>query len=176
MAQAAWLEPWGDWAQANLGLVIAVLGGGLVLLLLLLLGQSSALGAMRRHYLSLADGRDGRNLHELLDHHLARIGAAEGQLAELSRRLEALAAHEAGALKYTGLVRYDAFDNVGGMVSFALAVIDDHRDGFILNNLFGRDGSSTYAKPVHAGRSDIALSDEEQEALKQAVEAVGSRQ
>ena len=74
-----------------------------------------------------------------------------------------------GAFSRVGLVRFNPFEDTGGNQSFALALLDGNGDGFVVSSLHARTGTRLYAKSVSAGASDSALSDEESEALRQAM-------
>ncbi len=67
-----------------------------------------------------------------------------------------------------GLVRYNAFDDVGSDLSFALAILDDENNGIVLNAIYGRTSSNIYAKSVENGNSKYTLSEEEIEAITKA--------
>ena len=69
-----------------------------------------------------------------------------------------------------GVVRYNPFDEVGGNLSYAVAILDSKNNGVVLNGIHSRTGSFTYAKPIELGVSEYTLSDEEQEALTKALE------
>ena len=69
-----------------------------------------------------------------------------------------------------GVVRYNPFDEVGGNLSYAVAILDSKNNGVFLNGIHSRTGSFTYAKPIELGVSEYTLSDEEQEALTKALE------
>ena len=97
-----------------------------------------------------------------------RLSGAEGNLNRLRSRSEALESRLQLALKHVGLIRYRAYENTGGDQSFALAILDDARNGVVLSGLHGRDGDRVFAKPVQAGLSSYALSPEEQSAIAQA--------
>lgn len=99
--------------------------------------------------------------------------------AELRRRVAALEAHRpageadlavlradlAQALRHVAVVRYDAFGDMGGRLSFSAAVVDDDGDGLVISSIHARGESRTYAKGVVGGESDATLSPEEQQAL-----------
>ena len=72
-------------------------------------------------------------------------------------------------LQKVGVVRYNAFDDVGSDLSFALAILDDKNNGYVLNGIYARDNSNIYAKPVENGKSSYVLSEEEKEAIYKAV-------
>ena len=73
------------------------------------------------------------------------------------------------SLKFTfqkvGMVKYDAFHEMGGKLSFSLALLDHKNDGFIINAVHSREGCYTYIKEIVSGNSIIVLADEEKEAL-----------
>ena len=69
-----------------------------------------------------------------------------------------------------GLVRYDAFDDVGSELSFAIAMLDNEDNGFVINSIYGRTSSNVYAKTIENGTSKVTLSDEEIKAVNKAKE------
>lgn len=69
-----------------------------------------------------------------------------------------------------GIVRYNAFDDVGSNLSFAIALLDKNNNGIILNGIYSRNSSNIYAKPVNNGKSEYILSEEEKKALEKAME------
>ena len=69
-----------------------------------------------------------------------------------------------------GIVKYDAFDDVGSKLSFAIALLDNKDNGFIINSVYGRSSSNVYAKRIENGNSLQTLSEEEISALNKAKE------
>ena len=108
-----------------------------------------------------------------------RMGGDVGWRHELREIAEQVARIESGlgelrgslgsTIRHVGVVRYDAFRDMGGHMSFSLALLDGRRNGVVLSVLNGRDGSRGYAKVVDGGRSASPLSEEEQAALSQAL-------
>lgn len=88
--------------------------------------------------------------------------------AGLRREVAALRAEAVGALRHLAVVRYDAFDEMGGRLSWSLALLDDAGDGVVLTSIRGRNEARTYAKSVAAWSSDQELSPEENEAVAHA--------
>ena len=74
-----------------------------------------------------------------------------------------------GAVRHVGLVRYDAFEDVGGRLSFSCALLDDNGNGVVVTSINGRQDTRVYAKPIVSGRSAYNLSVEEDEAIRQAL-------
>ena len=73
-----------------------------------------------------------------------------------------------------GLIKYDAFHEMGGKMSFSLAMLDERDNGFIINAMHTREGCYTYIKEIVDGNSIIVLSEEEQEALNRAMKKENS--
>lgn len=86
----------------------------------------------------------------------------------LRQEVAALRAEAAGALRHLAVVRYDAFGDMGGQMSWSVALLDDAGDGVVLSSIHGRTEARSYAKTVAAWSSDQVLSPEEQEAVENA--------
>lgn len=87
-----------------------------------------------------------------------RSPVGEGDLASLRHDI-------AQALRHVAVVRYDAFGDMGGRLSFSAAIIDDTGDGLVVSSIHGRGESRTYAKGVVGGDADATLTPEERQAL-----------
>jgi hypothetical protein len=106
-------------------------------------------------------------LQQILDGQAAkieRLEAAVRSLAATDRRQEVLIR---GAVRHMGLVRYDAFEDVGGRLSFSCALLDDQASGVVMTSINGRHDTRVYAKPILEGQSSYDLSVEEEEAIRQ---------
>lgn len=86
----------------------------------------------------------------------------------LRQEVAALRAEAAGALRHLGIVRYDAFSDVGGRLSWSVALLDDHGDGVVLTSIHGRSEARSYAKSIAGWTCDQPLSPEEQDAVTSA--------
>lgn len=133
--------------------LVALVGLGVALLALLLAaGQGGRLRAYRR----AATTRQRLPL------------TAEGASEDLAILNDAVI----HAIQHVGLVRFDAFDDMGGKLSFAAALLDGEGNGFVLSSINGRAETRIYAKPVERGLSQITLSDEEMESIRRALGGV----
>lgn len=74
-----------------------------------------------------------------------------------------------GSVRHVALLRFDAFEDVGGRLSFSCALLDDHGTGVVLTSINGRQETRVYAKPITHGASSYNLSTEEAEAIRQAM-------
>lgn len=75
--------------------------------------------------------------------------------------------------RHVGLIRYDAFSDIGGSQSFSLAVYDDNGDGVVVSSIVGRADCKVYGKSLKNGKSEHSLTKEEEEAILQAVGSAG---
>jgi hypothetical protein len=97
--------------------------------------------------------------------------ALRPQAVDLRRSSPAPGPRDARALTRVAVVRYDAFGDLAGALSFSAALLDDAGNGLVLSSINGRSETRTYAKGVTAGESDAPLSPEEQEAIAEAFAA-----
>ena len=96
------------------------------------------------------------------------LGAASSRLDHLGGRLDRMNEQMTRCLQRVGVVRYDAFKELGGHLSFSIALLDSRQDGIVVSALNDREGARVYAKPIAGGRSTFTLSEEEQHAIAQA--------
>jgi hypothetical protein len=154
----------------NLAVAFGLLAGLLLLLLIGFLVQSIRLRRAIRAYRELVRGQDGGTLHDRL------VGSAEQAVRATDRMNEMEAMHAVidqrtrRSLQHIGLVRFNPFEDTGSDQSFAIALLDDQRDGIVLSSLHGRTNTRLFAKPVADGASVHNLSDEETQAIRIAVE------
>ncbi|WP_377639036.1 DUF4446 family protein [Oryzobacter terrae] len=94
-----------------------------------------------------------------------RVAALEAHRPAGDADLAALRADLGQALRHVAVVRYDAFGDMGGRLSFSTAIVDDSGDGVVISSIHARGESRTYAKGVVGGASDATLTPEEQQAL-----------
>jgi hypothetical protein len=98
---------------------------------------------------------------------LDELGSTLGEARGHTRDVERQAAR---GLSRIGVVRYDAFDDIGGELSFSAAMLDEHADGIVLTSITGRTGGRTYLKVVTDGEGASLLSEEESAAVSAARE------
>ena len=146
------------------GLIVVVLA--LVLAVVGLIRRARKLG---RRLESITRGSDEGSLEAVLGTHLERVRQVVHDVDTLAARTAVIERDLIGSLGRVGLVRFNPFEDTGGNQSFALALLDGRGDGFIVSSLHARTGTRLYAKAVAGGASETALSEEESEALRQAL-------
>ena len=150
---------------AVLAVVSTVLSGLLAVAVLVL---ALRLRVVRRTQLRVF-GRGERDVVDLLDDHAGELrglwdelGAVRADAGDLRERLR-------GAVTRVAVVRYDAFEEMGGALSFSAALLDDRGDGMVLSAINGRAETRCYAKSLTEGQSEHSLSDEERSAVNAAL-------
>lgn len=120
---------------------------------------------LTKRYEDFMGGRDGRTMEEVIRGKLDEIEDIKlksfkngKDIAELYEKMEKTVCK-------VGLVKYDAFNEMGGKLSFALVLLNEHNTGLSMNSMHGPEGSYVYVKEIINGQSYIALGDEEQKAL-----------
>jgi hypothetical protein len=98
----------------------------------------------------------------------AGVDALPEDVLGLRQEVAALRAEAGDALRHLAVVRYDAFGDMGGHLSWSVALLDDSGHGVVLTSIHGRSDSRTYAKSISAWSCEQQLSPEEQEAIEHA--------
>ncbi|HWC35598.1 MAG TPA: DUF4446 family protein [Mycobacteriales bacterium] len=139
--------------------------GGAFLALMAGLVANLRLGRLRRS-LAVLDGPEGpESVLDALHRGNAETQALRSELARAKADLDLARSELADALRHVAVVRYDAFGDMGGRLSFTAALLDDSGDGLVITSINGRTESRAYAKGVKEGRSDTSLSPEETQAI-----------
>lgn len=157
----------------QLTLAVAAVAGVALLCFILVLVFWVKLRRARREYMTLRGESGDRDIITAVSRWVKQVKATDQRVDEMLKTQEAVAAQARLALQRFHMVRYDAFDDMGGRLSFSAALLDDHGDGVVITSINGRTETRTYAKPVQALTSDHNLSEEEREAIAGAVAGYG---
>ena len=113
---------------------------------------------------------NGENLDKMLSKYISDVNKVKKDNSEIIAYYTKLDADIENSIQKVGLVRYNAFKDVGSDLSFALALLDRENNGVVLNGIYGSESSNIYAKPVKNGESDYQLSQEEKSAIDIAIQ------
>jgi hypothetical protein len=152
-------------ATTSVLMIVAVVAALLAMVLagFALLGQRR----VREAYQVFSQG-SREDVLTLLQRHIEQVGQLRDDVAHQMRYANQLRSLISGCVSRIGTVRYDAFDDMGGRLSFSIALLDEHGDGAVLTAINGRSETRAYAKPIVAGESRHNLSQEEIAAITQA--------
>ncbi|MFB5676973.1 DUF4446 family protein [Paenibacillus terreus] len=149
----------------QLSLFIAGITLVILILLIIVMVQGAKLRKMRRKYEVMMSGSGVDDLETLLIDLKVQMDAIEDEQQKNRSMMDALRGRMKGMKANIGMIRYNAFNERGGELSFSLALLDQESSGMVLTGIYNRDGSYVYAKPVESGTSSYLLSDEEKEAI-----------
>ena len=150
--------------------IIVALAAAVILLLVwvALLQRSEA--RLRLRLRRVLTGGESTSLDQILDQQSQRLDGLSGRVDALNKLHRELEAITQRAIQKVGVIRYNPFADAGGDQSFAIALLDAEGSGLVVSSLHSRTETRVFAKPVRAGRSTYPLSDEEQQAVKKALE------
>ena len=124
---------------------------------------------LRRRVDALTRGKDTESMEDIILNFFERIEALEQGEQTTRSDLKDIKDNLKITYQKKGLVKYDAFREMSGDLSYSLALLDKENNGVLISSMYSREGCYTYAKDIVNGESKINLSEEEAEALKQAV-------
>ncbi|MDA8233604.1 MAG: DUF4446 family protein [Clostridia bacterium] len=142
--------------------------GMMVVLLVIFLITIWQFSKVTKRYRTLMRGSEGKNLEELLFAYAQDVRSAVERTNRVEDRCQYLDKVAVQSIQQVGVVRFNAYDNTGSDLSFAVALLDQKGDGVVISSLYGREESRTYAKPIKQGHATYALTDEELEAITKA--------
>ena len=148
----------------NLTVVIAVLGLVIIILAGLLFSVKGKLNALQSKYDYFTQGKEA-NIDVVLTDTLTELHKTQAELAELQEKHAKLQAQVQGCLQNVKLIRYDAFDAMGGEMSYSLLLTDAKKDGILLTSIYGREESRSYAPHTTEGKASYPLAEEEKKLL-----------
>ena len=149
-------------------IMIGLLSATLILIILYIMCFIK-MRKLSKTYDRFMKGKDMESMEEILWKQFDRIEILEEADKEKRKELNYITETVQNAFQKVGLVKYDAFREMSGKLSYALALLDQNDNGVIVTSMYSREGCFTYAKGVTMGKSSINLSEEEEEALKNAM-------
>ncbi len=153
----------------ELSLALAIVGAVALVALLVTTMLALRVAKLRRDYIILRGDGEERDVLAAVTKGLKRIEAIDRRVDGVVADQQQIEAVGRFALQRFALVRYDAFEDMGGRLSFSAALLDDHGDGVVVTSINGRTETRTYAKPIKATVSEHNLSDEERQAIAMAM-------
>ena len=149
--------------------IIIGLAAVVLIIFILMIVNIVQMRKLKKGYKAFMSGKGAKNLEDTLIERLNQVD----ELMESNERNECSIKEIIQNMQLTyqkmGLIKYDAFHEMGGKLSFSLAMLDQRDNGFIINAMHTREGCYTYIKEIVDGNSIIVLSEEEQKALNRAM-------
>ena len=154
--------------QLVFGAAIALAVVCLITIILLIITLCK-LKKVNRRIDTLTRGKDAETMEDSILNFFEKVEALEDAEIKMHRDIREIKENLKITYQKTGLVKYDAFREMSGALSYSLALLDKENNGILISSMYSREGCYTYAKDIVKGECKINLSDEEAEALKQAM-------
>lgn len=153
----------------SLDIFIAALAAVVVILLIIVIINGVKMTKLKKKYRIFMSGENAQSLEDTILKRMDQIDELVDSDKENKQKIQTVMDHLDQTYQKVGLVKYDAFNEMGGKLSFSLALLNRKNDGFIINAMHSREGCYTYIKEIINGNSIILLADEEKEALEMAI-------
>lgn len=156
-----------DLGYLLIGMVVLLLV--LIVLIVILIIQTKKIGKLKKRLDKFMLGKDGLSLEQDIVTLFEDNKFLRNNTERNKKDIRTLYKNMEKTYQKMGLVKYDAFNQMGGQLSFSLALLDENKNGFIINSVHSTEGCYSYTKEIKNGESDISLGAEEAEALSIAI-------
>ncbi|MBQ7065224.1 MAG: DUF4446 family protein [Lachnospiraceae bacterium] len=153
-----------DIAYLFIGILVIIL-----ILFIIVFVQMWKLNKLKKRYEKFMKGKEAESLEEEIVNLFEDITYLKETTNKNSKEISRIYKKHESAYQKIGIVKYDAFNQMGGKLSFSLALLNENDDGFILNSVHSSDGCYSYTKEITAGECEISLGEEEKNALEIAI-------
>ena len=149
----------------DLEIIIMALAGVIAVLFVLVIVLFVKLSKLNKKYAQFMAGRDGKSLEENVKENYTLMKSIELKQQQQDLDILDISDRVDNCISKSKMVRYNAFKDMGGKLSFALSMLNDKKDGYILNCMHSNNGSYIYGKEIKHGECEIELSKEEVESI-----------
>lgn len=155
--------------QDNLAIILIAITILLVLLIILSIVTLVKLSSTKKRYKMLVNGATGEDLENIIADNIAQMNELVVKNNKIDEDYAAMRNLFEKSLQKIAVYRFSAFHDMGGDMSYAVAMLDHNNNGVIFSSIFGRQESCTYVKPIESGISKYPLSEEENKVLQEAM-------
>lgn len=148
----------------------------LIVLIILVIVQLVKYKKLAECYEKFMQGSKAISLEKEMQELISDVDELKKTTKKHSNEIKDLYKKHETALQKVGLIKYDAFKEMGGKLSYAIAVLDQNDDGFIITSVHSSAGCYSYTKKINHGECDIELSEEEKIAIERAITGISSKE
>ena len=142
----------------------------ILVLLIIVIVLCINLGRISKKYKKFMGGKNAKSMEKSIMGLYEDNKLIKASMDKNRKDIESLYKKFEGAFQKIGIIKYDAFNQMGGKLSFSLALLDENDNGFILNSVHSSEGCYSYTKEIKNGLSEISLGEEEKKALDMAMD------
>ena len=155
--------------ESKLEILIIALFVLVVVLFILVINANMKYNRLKFSYNSFMKGKDGRTLEDSIFERFEELDNLTEMTIKNRQAIRKINEEMMSNFQKVGIVKYDAFNEMGGKLSFAITLLDGNNSGYIINSMHSREGCYNYVKEIVKGESYIELSEEEAESLDNAI-------
>lgn len=153
----------------DIGVVILVLCIIIVILLVINITNICSINKLKKKYNKFMTGKNAKSLENEIIALFEDNKFIKSSIDKNKKDIRTLYKNMESTFQKIGIIKYDAFNQMGGKLSFCLALLDENNNGFILNSVHSAEGCYSYTKEIINGESSISLGEEEKQALLKAM-------
>ena len=153
----------------DMGIIVTVIAGILLLSIIFNIVNLCSINRMKKTYSKFMKGKNAKSLESEIIGLFEDNKFIKASVEKNKRDIRTLYRNMESTLQKVGIIKYDAFQQMGGSLSFCLCLLDENNNGFILNSVHSTEGCYSYTKEIIEGKCKIDLGKEEEEALKMAM-------
>lgn len=150
-------------------IILIVMSILIVVLFFIVINANMKYSRLKASYASFMKGKDGKTLEDSIFERFDELDEVTKLALKNRQEIKKVQEDMKDDLQKVGILRYDAFNEMGGNLSFALTLLDGNNNGYIINSMHSREGCYNYIKEIVKGESYIELSEEESESLSRAI-------
>ena len=153
----------------DIGVVILVLCIIILILLVITITNICSINKLKKKYNKFMTGKNAKSLENEIIALFEDNKFIKSSIDKNKKDIRTLYKNMESTFQKIGIIKYDAFNQMGGKLSFCLALLDENNNGFILNSVHSAEGCYSYTKEIINGESSISLGEEEKQALLKAM-------
>lgn len=155
--------------KIDIGIVLIVMAALIFILLIINISNICSLSKLKKKYNKFMTGKGAKSLESEIFGLFEDNKFIKASVEKNKKDIRVLYKNMESTFQKIGIIKYDAFNQMGGKLSFSLALLDENNNGFILNSVHSAEGCYSYTKQIRNGECDISLGDEEKQALDMAM-------
>ncbi len=153
----------------DIGILLIIMAVIILILVILNIINMSVISKLKKKYKKFMQGKNAKSLENEIIGLFEDNKFIKNSIEKNKKDIEILYNKFESAFQKIGIIKYDAFDQMGGNLSFSLAILDENNNGFILNSVHSAEGCYSYTKEIKNGKCKISLGEEEEKALNMAI-------
>lgn len=155
----------------DIGYILVGIAGMLLIFMIILIVLIAKYNKLKKRYDRFMKGKNAASLEENVHGVFEDMKLLKTYVDKNKKDIRILYKNMERTFQKLGIVKYDAFNHMGGQLSFSLALLDENNDGFIINSVHSSEGCYSYTKEIKGGTSGVSLGKEEQQALNIAMDS-----